>query len=614
MRKGNNQRGIRALLMLMGAGLVCIAHAQGRITDFEGFAANLNGAVMFRQPSFSGSTSGFLAYTGSCGAGPNCALTTSEQNHTPGGTQSLKVMWQFNGNARAWLRLTTFNTLHYANPTVSFRRPIAVWLYVPSGTPDFYLTLGVRETGTRAAYGANGGTTGGIEWIGATSGDMNNPPIGKLITEKDRWVRVVFDPLSEPVRPFAGASANGTLDGRTGTLEHLAFTPVNPADNRPYVVYIDDVQIVPLPTDPVDPPWIFGMHEPGGEFVAESAGKRIWILFTEGLGSDPSDQRGGDYRAWTSAGHGVIVRLNYGYYPLGTLPPHAEYANFAQRVANFVRASQGAPHIWIIGNEPNIPPEWPGGQSGEPITVERYVQAFRLCRNAIKSVPGHEDDIVCAAPVAPYAPPFPEYGIPGFLDYWAQVVQALGSEQDGFILHAYTHGSDPNLIFSEQRMDPPYEEVYFHFRVYRNLLSRIPPSLRHLPVFITESNMGEPWPDVNNGWIKNAYREINDWNRVVGNPVIRALCLYRWPPYDGYYIQGKWNTIQDWREAMGNDYRWERRLQGDANRDGCVDDADLLMVLFNFGGTGYRQTDLNWDGAVDDADLLMVLFDFGGGC
>jgi hypothetical protein len=49
--------------------------------------------------------------------------------------------------------------------------------------------------------------------------------------------------------------------------------------------------------------------------------------------------------------------------------------------------------------------------------------------------------------------------------------------------------------------------------------------------------------------------------------------------------------------------------------DGCVDDADLLAVLFAFGqnGSGLLE-DVNSDGVVDDADLLQVLFNFGSGC
>jgi photosystem II stability/assembly factor-like uncharacterized protein len=50
-----------------------------------------------------------------------------------------------------------------------------------------------------------------------------------------------------------------------------------------------------------------------------------------------------------------------------------------------------------------------------------------------------------------------------------------------------------------------------------------------------------------------------------------------------------------------------------ANGDGCVDDSDLLIVLFAFG-TSNAQADLNRDGIVDDSDLLLVLFNFGSGC
>jgi hypothetical protein len=54
---------------------------------------------------------------------------------------------------------------------------------------------------------------------------------------------------------------------------------------------------------------------------------------------------------------------------------------------------------------------------------------------------------------------------------------------------------------------------------------------------------------------------------------------------------------------------------GNVDTDCCVDDADLLLVLFDFGSEGqYRPTDLNCDGIVDDADLLIVLFNFGTGC
>lgn len=69
-------------------------------------------------------------------------------------------------------------------------------------------------------------------------------------------------------------------------------------------------------------------------------------------------------------------------------------------------------------------------------------------------------------------------------------------------------------------------------------------------------------------------------------------------------------------------YAWRLELNfctahnGDVDRNGCVDDADLLAVLFAFGSTGSSigRMDVNCDGVVDDADLLDVLFNFGSGC
>jgi probable HAF family extracellular repeat protein len=84
---------------------------------------------------------------------------------------------------------------------------------------------------------------------------------------------------------------------------------------------------------------------------------------------------------------------------------------------------------------------------------------------------------------------------------------------------------------------------------------------------------------------------------------------------DGRYIVGTgYNAATGRREAYLLDTRPSRR-DGDVNGDGCVDDSDLLRVLFAFGATGNNlPEDLTRDGTVDDADLLQVLFNFGSGC
>ncbi len=73
------------------------------------------------------------------------------------------------------------------------------------------------------------------------------------------------------------------------------------------------------------------------------------------------------------------------------------------------------------------------------------------------------------------------------------------------------------------------------------------------------------------------------------------------------------NTAAALRYTNITDVRVIAGPEGDVNGDGCVDDADLLIVLFNFGNAG-GQGDVNCDNIVDDADLLIVLFNFGAGC
>jgi len=77
------------------------------------------------------------------------------------------------------------------------------------------------------------------------------------------------------------------------------------------------------------------------------------------------------------------------------------------------------------------------------------------------------------------------------------------------------------------------------------------------------------------------------------------------------------NTV--FRQLLTNAVRWAAQNTcapsgGDADGNGCIDDADLLQVLFAFGAMEPNPADVNCDGIVDDADLLQVLFAFGSGC
>ena len=320
-------------------------------------------------------------------------------------------------------------------------------------------------------------------------------------------------------------------------------------------------------------PYLYGLHDAGGEHLMLEMDASGWVLITEAIGFNPRNKRGKDYSHLTQHGLSVMVRLNAGYGGVGTLPHERYYEDFAQRCANFVEASTGA-HIWIIGNEPNHPIEWPGADwdwgtaqprtpdsMGEMITPHRYARAYRLARAAIHDVSGHEDDLVLAAAVAPWNALCIYPGNPhgDWVTYFRHMLKYIGAENcDGITIHAYTHGADPNLIDSNARMQQPFQQRHYEFRAYQDFMAAIPWDMQHLPVYLTEADQNEPWRNENIDWVKRAYGEIDYWNKRHPFRPIRALILYRWSRADQWYIEGKEGVIEDFREAMLSHYRWDK--------------------------------------------------------
>lgn len=201
------------------------------LTGFDDFATGTR--VLFNLPRFSGSTSNHLLES------PNVAVITGD-----GGSFSAphacEVRWQFvDATPQRWLRLTTFNAPELPNPTVMLDRPIRIRMRLDSGR--LRVAVGIRETNTDAELGANGGTSGSIEWVGA-AGAVNGAPQGMLIEgQPGVWQTLIFDPSSDPIY---GMTGDGTLFSATnrGVLEHIAFSSVDSAG--PFTVYIDDIDFL----------------------------------------------------------------------------------------------------------------------------------------------------------------------------------------------------------------------------------------------------------------------------------------------------------------------------------------------------------------------------------
>lgn len=328
--------------------------------------------------------------------------------------------------------------------------------------------------------------------------------------------------------------------------------------------------------------YIYGLHDAGGEHLMTDDGEaKGWVVVTEAIGSDPQELGGGDYRGIARKNLGLIVRLNNAYGRKGTIPREEKYRDFSQRVASFVEASKGA-HIWLIGNEMNYENEQPRQRDSnqpEPITPRRYAECYKLCRRRIKALPGHRDDLVVVGAVAPWnaqtkyeKDPKGEYPANtngDWIQYLRDVLLAIGPEHcDAIALHAYSHGYEKEKVTDSTKMDPPFENHHYHFYTYRDQMNAIPKPMRHLPVYITEANgdkqdgrpahePGATWPFGNNGWIKEAFKEIDRWNKS-GKQQIRCLALFRWKKDPlGWTIDGKPEVQQDFKEAVAKDYQWD---------------------------------------------------------
>lgn len=205
--------------------------AESLITDFEGFAnGTSSGTVMFRQPSFSGSTSAFMD------ASPN---TTTVTGTFPAGQQGARVLranWSWNSSANAWLRLTTSGTANLPNPVLHVGRKLIFDIHTDKA---LRVGVGVRETGnaTGTPIGSDGGASGGIEFVGVTNVVSSQPQPTRTVSA-GAWTTLVFDLPNEPVRSFSGG--NNLLSTATGlgVLEHLAFVPA--AGSGAYNVYLDN--------------------------------------------------------------------------------------------------------------------------------------------------------------------------------------------------------------------------------------------------------------------------------------------------------------------------------------------------------------------------------------
>lgn len=105
-----------------------------------------------------------------------------------------------------------------------------LWLWIPGALgADLRISIGVRETGTAALIGGDGGTTGPIEWVRLD---------GLILPLDGQFHTFAINFGTDPVTGFTG---DGILNGTRGTLENVRIRNINGVSD-PLRLFIDNIR------------------------------------------------------------------------------------------------------------------------------------------------------------------------------------------------------------------------------------------------------------------------------------------------------------------------------------------------------------------------------------
>src|ERR1051326_8548553 len=284
--------------------------------------------------------------------------------------------------------------------------------------------------------------------------------------------------LSEPQRPRSVAG------GRHVPAALLASYALRLREPRSGVLFV--ALLWALAGSAAESPYLYGIHDHSPDpteylnHIKNATGAGGWITATVALGADTNNFASDNFSTLANAGHTIICRLNYGYFPDGTIPVPSKYDAFATRCKNYVANSAGC-NIWLIGNELNLSAEWPfDGARFTYVSPQDYANCFRKAYNAIKSV--RPNDKVIPQASAPWGGPYgagtqnvggmnyPSDGQPlSWVQYKNQVLSAITNSGplDGIALHIGSRGYHYADIHSTNKISAGGQNLYFSFYVDR---------------------------------------------------------------------------------------------------------------------------------------------------
>ena len=142
-------------------------------------------------------------------------------------------------------------------------------------------------------------------------------------------------------------------------------------------------------------PFIYGMHdEPSANLLEANGQARGWLTTLRYIGSDGTCGAGEiNYESWAGQGYGIIMRLDSSGAPAQPARPE-DWDGYASAFADCVARSSGI-HVWVVGNEPNLP--W-GHPEGRPFSPQEYAEIYRRVVEAVDQLPnGSEHEVLFAA-------------------------------------------------------------------------------------------------------------------------------------------------------------------------------------------------------------------------
>src|SRR5688572_22538866 len=179
--------------------------------------------------SLTGGLNGSARWSGFDVVSPVAPLLASPSQHFVSRTRSAARSFSSEGREITMNRRLTVSTVALLGAAV-------LAFCTPARAVDLAISIGVRETGTSAQIGGDGGTANSIEWVNRD---------GQMLPLDGAFHTFTFNFGTDPVAFFFGTQPAGgqpnRLDGTRGTLEHVRIRNVDGL-TVPVQLFIDNIR------------------------------------------------------------------------------------------------------------------------------------------------------------------------------------------------------------------------------------------------------------------------------------------------------------------------------------------------------------------------------------